>query len=79
MARIAGVDLPTNKRLDIALTYLYGVGRSNVVNVLKEAQMDGARRVNTLTDEEVNKIAKILAKTLIFVGKNNGSKRRKPG
>jgi len=62
MARIAGVDLPTNKRLDIALTYLYGVGRSNVVNVLKEAQMDGARRVNTLTDEEVNKIAKILEK-----------------
>ena len=62
MASIAGVDLPTNKRLDIALTYLYGVGRSNVVNVLKEAQMDGARRVNTLTDEEVNKIAKILEK-----------------
>jgi len=62
MARIAGVDLPTDKRLDIALTYLYGVGRSNVVRVLKEAQMDGARRVNTLTDEEVNKIAKILEK-----------------
>jgi len=60
MARIAGVDLPNEKRLDIALTYLYGVGRSNVVNVLKDAQMDGARRVKTLTDEEVNKIAKIL-------------------
>jgi small subunit ribosomal protein S13 len=62
MARIAGVDLPNEKRLDIALTYLYGVGRSNVVKVLKEAQMDGARRVKTLTDEEVNKIAKILEK-----------------
>ncbi len=62
MARIAGVDLPNDKRLDIALTYLYGVGRSNVVKVLKEAQMDGARRVKTLTDEEVNKIAKILEK-----------------
>ena len=62
MARIAGVDLPTDKRLDIALTYLYGVGRSNVVKVLAEAQMDGARRVKTLTDEEVNKIAKILEK-----------------
>jgi len=62
MARIAGVDLPNEKRLDIALTYLYGVGRSNVVNVLKDAQMDGARRVKTLTDEEVNKIAKILEK-----------------
>lgn len=62
MARIAGVDLPNEKRLDIALTYLYGVGRSNVVKVLEEAQMDGARRVKTLTDEEVNKIAKILEK-----------------
>ncbi len=62
MARIAGVDLPNEKRLDIALTYLYGVGRSNVVNVLKDAQMDGARRVKSLTDEEVNKIAKILEK-----------------
>jgi small subunit ribosomal protein S13 len=62
MARIAGVDLPNDKRLDIALTYLYGVGRSNVVNVLKEAQMDGSRRIKTLTDEEVNKIAKVLEK-----------------
>jgi small subunit ribosomal protein S13 len=62
MARIAGVDLPNEKRLDIALTYLYGVGRSNVVNILKEARMDGSRRVKTLTDEEVNKIAKILEK-----------------
>ncbi len=62
MARIAGVDLPNEKRLDIALTYLYGVGRSNVVGVLKEAQIDGSRRVNTLTDEETNKIAKILEK-----------------
>ena len=62
MARIAGVDLPNEKRLDIALTYLYGVGRSNVVGVLKEAQIDGSRRVNTLTDEEVNKIAKVLEK-----------------
>ena len=62
MARIAGVDLPNDKRLDIALTYLYGVGRSNVITVLKEAQMDGSRRVKTLTDEEVNKIAKILEK-----------------
>jgi small subunit ribosomal protein S13 len=62
MARIAGVDLPNEKRLDIALTYLYGVGRSNVVRVLKEAQMDGSRHVKTLTDEEVNKIAKVLEK-----------------
>jgi small subunit ribosomal protein S13 len=68
MARIAGVDLPNEKRLDIALTYLYGVGRSNVVQVLKDAQMDGARRVKTLTDEEVNKIAKVLEKRYAVEG-----------
>jgi small subunit ribosomal protein S13 len=62
MARIAGVDLPNEKRLDIALTYLYGVGRSNVVGILKTAEIEGSRRVNTLTDEETNRIAKILEK-----------------
>ncbi len=62
MARIAGVDLPNEKRLDIALTYLYGVGRSNVVGILKDAQIEGSRRVKSLTDEETNKIAKIVEK-----------------
>lgn len=68
MARIAGVDLPNNKRLDIALTYIYGIGRTNVVSVLKEAQLPAERRVNTLTDEEVNKIAKILEKGYVVEG-----------
>ncbi len=62
MARIAGVDLPSEKRLDIALTYLYGIGRSNVVGILKDAQVEGSRRVKSLTDEETNKIAKIIEK-----------------
>lgn len=62
MARIAGVDLPNEKRLDIALTYIYGVGRSNVVNLLKLASIPPERRVNTLTDEESNKISKIIEK-----------------
>lgn len=68
MARIAGVDLPNEKRLDIALTYLYGVGRSNVVGILKTAEIDGARRVKTLTDEETNRIAKILEKGFTVEG-----------
>ncbi|OGG35244.1 30S ribosomal protein S13 [Candidatus Gottesmanbacteria bacterium RIFOXYB1_FULL_47_11] len=68
MARIAGVDLPNEKRLDIALTYLYGVGRSNVVRILEEAQMDGAKRVKTLTDEDVNRIAKVLEKGYMVEG-----------
>jgi small subunit ribosomal protein S13 len=58
MARIAGVDLPTNKRTDIGLTYIFGVGRSNAADVLKKAGVDAATRVKDLTEEEVNKLQK---------------------
>ena len=58
MARIAGVDLPEQKRVDIGLTYIYGIGRSNVVKVLEETKVDPAKRVKDLTEEEVNKIQK---------------------
>lgn len=68
MARIAGVDLPNEKRLDIALTYIYGVGRTNVILLLKEADMDAARRVKTLTDEEINRIAKVIEKKYTVEG-----------
>ena len=60
MARIAGVDLPENKRLDISLTYIFGIGRSNVNLVIKEAGVDGATRVKDLTEEEVNKVQKAI-------------------
>lgn len=62
MIRIAGVDLPEEKRVDIGLTYIYGIGRANVVPILKEAGIDPSRRVKTLKDEEVNKIAKVIEK-----------------
>jgi small subunit ribosomal protein S13 len=62
MARISGVDIPNEKRLDIALTYIYGIGRTNVSRVLKEAQLPAEKRVKTLTDEEVNRIAKVIEK-----------------
>lgn len=68
MARIAGVDIPNDKRLDIALTYIYGIGRVNVIPILKEANIDGTRRVKTLTDEEVNKIAKVIEKNATVEG-----------
>lgn len=68
MARIAGVDLPNEKRLDIALTYIYGIGRSNVGGLLREADMPGDRRVNTLTDEETNRIAKVIEKRFVVEG-----------
>lgn len=60
MARIAGVDLPENKRVDIGLTYIYGIGRFNVAKVIKDAQVDGAKRIKDLTEAEVNKLQKAI-------------------
>lgn len=60
--RIIGINLPDEKRIDIALTYLYGVGRSNVVGILKDAEVDGAKKVKTLSEEEIKRITKILEK-----------------
>ncbi len=60
MARIAGVDLPEGKRVDIGLTYIFGIGRSNVVSVLKDAGVDGAKRVKDLTEEEISRLQKAL-------------------
>ncbi|MBI4036965.1 30S ribosomal protein S13 [Candidatus Daviesbacteria bacterium] len=58
MARIAGVELQENKRVDIGLTYLYGIGRSNVNKVIEDAGVDGTKRIKDLTDEEINKLQK---------------------
>lgn len=68
MVRIIGVDIPNDKRVDISLTYLYGIGRSNVVPILKEAGIQENRRVKTLTDEEVGKIAKTIEKMTMVEG-----------
>ncbi len=62
MARIAGVDLPENKRLDIGLTYIFGIGRSNVVQVIKDVGVDGAKRIKDLSEEEINKLQKVVEK-----------------
>ncbi len=60
MARISGVDLPRNKRMDIALTYVFGIGRFRAVKILKEAQIDGAKRSDDITDSEIAKIRDVL-------------------
>lgn len=62
MARIAGIDLPNNKRIDIALTYLYGIGRSNVRVLLEKAEVKAEIKVANLSEEEVNRIQKALDK-----------------
>ena len=62
MARIAGVDLPEQKIVDIVLTYVYGIGRANVVSVMKEAGVDSSKRVKDLTEAEISKIQKCVEK-----------------
>ncbi len=58
--RISGVIIPDEKRVDIALTYVYGVGRNNVYDILKKVNVDPSKRVKTLSEEEQNKIQKAL-------------------
>ncbi len=56
MARIAGVNLPTQKRLEIGLTYIYGIGRSTAQKTIKALELDPNQKVRDLTDEEVTKL-----------------------
>lgn len=56
MARIAGVDLPRNKRLDIALTYIYGIGRTTALSILDSVGIDWTKNTDVLSNEEVNLI-----------------------
>ncbi|PIE35852.1 30S ribosomal protein S13 [candidate division KSB3 bacterium] len=54
MARIAGVDLPRNKRIEVGLTYIFGIGRSTSQKILQETGIDPSTRVHALSEEEVN-------------------------
>ena len=60
MARIAGVDIPNNKRGEIALTYIYGIGRSRAQQILLEAGIDWNKKSNEWNDEDLNKIRTII-------------------
>jgi small subunit ribosomal protein S13 len=60
VARIAGVDLPRNKRMEIALTYIFGVGRPLAKKILAEANIDGSKKSDSLSEGEVAKIREIL-------------------
>lgn len=68
MARIAGVDLPKNKRVEVGLTYIYGIGRPSSRRILTEAGIDFDTRVKDLTDDEANKIREIIEKTQMVEG-----------
>jgi small subunit ribosomal protein S13 len=62
MARIAGITLPPEKRIEIGLTYIFGIGRSKSVALLAEAKIDKNKKVKALTEDEINKIRTIIEK-----------------
>jgi small subunit ribosomal protein S13 len=72
MARLLGVDLPTQKKVFVGLTYIYGIGPAIAARVLKEAGVDGHKRVKDLTDKEVSDIAGVIQKSV----KTEGDLRR---
>ena len=67
MARIAGVDLPREKRIEIGLTYVYGIGRTTSNKILAEAGVNPDTRVRNITDDEVRKIAEAIEKLGVVV------------
>lgn len=68
MARVAGVDLPREKRGEIALTYLYGMGRPTSLRVLQQARLDPNKRVKTWTEEETARVREIIERELKVEG-----------
>ena len=68
MARLAGVDLPRDKRVEIGLTYIYGIGRTTSNRILKDANVDPSTRVRDLTDEEVTRIKDVMDSTCTVEG-----------
>ena len=68
MARIAGVDLPRDKRVEIGLTYIYGIGRTSSNRILEAANVDPSTRVRDLTDEEVKRISAVIDETQTVEG-----------
>ena len=68
MARIAGVDLPSDKRVEIGLTYIYGIGRASATRILADAGVDPDIRCRDLTDEDVKKISAVIDETQMVEG-----------
>ena len=65
MARISGVDLPREKRIEIGLTYIYGIGRTSATRILKEANVNPDTRVRDLTDDEVKRLSEVINETQV--------------
>mgnify|MGYP001114899300 CR=1 FL=1 len=68
MARIAGIDLPRDKRVEIGLTYIYGIGRASSNRILAQANVNPDTRVRDLTDDEVKRLSEVIADTMTVEG-----------
>jgi small subunit ribosomal protein S13 len=60
MARISGVDLPRDKKVEVGLTYIFGIGRHNAADILQKANIDAALRIRDLTDADVNRLRQVI-------------------
>ena len=68
MARIAGVDIPRDKRVDVSLRYIYGIGSTTASRIIAQTQVNGATKVRDLTDEEVSRIREVIDKEVVVEG-----------
>ena len=68
MPRIAGVDVPAQKRIDVALRYIFGIGPTRALEILKKAEIEPAMRANKLTEEEVSRMAGIIERDYVVEG-----------
>jgi small subunit ribosomal protein S13 len=68
MARIAGVDIPRDKRVEVSLTYIYGVGRATATKILKRADINPDTRVKDLTEQEISRIREVLEGNYVVEG-----------
>lgn len=68
MARITGVDLPNDKRLEIALTYIFGIGKTSALAIIKDTGLDPDKRVKDLSEDEVAKIREIIENNYVVEG-----------
>ncbi|QQS45242.1 MAG: 30S ribosomal protein S13 [Acidobacteriota bacterium] len=68
MARVAGVDLPPQKRAQIGLTYIYGIGRSRATSILNQAQVDIHKKIRDLSEDELNRIRTLVDQTGMIEG-----------
>ena len=62
MARISGIDLPRDKKVEIGLTYIYGIGRASAQQIIEKSGIDASQRVRDLSDADVNKLRQVIEK-----------------